>query len=154
MINTEKINNVELVRGIKRRIMLKSPRIQYLALVLLETCVKNCEKAFSEIAAERVLDEMMKLIEDLQTIVNNRNKAFMLIESWGESTNEPRYFPVYEETYKVKFLTEAYMVVTMFFHNFYKILTFRSYFLFFFPLFFFFLCFERREILKRAKIDI
>ncbi|KAK9991136.1 hypothetical protein SO802_026121 [Lithocarpus litseifolius] len=81
MINTEKINSVELIREIKRRIMLKSPRIQYLALVLLETCAKNCEKAFSEVAAERVLDEMVKLIEDLQTTVNNRNKALMLIES-------------------------------------------------------------------------
>ncbi|KAM3730562.1 hypothetical protein ACB098_12G096600 [Castanea mollissima] len=100
MINTEKINSIELIRGIKRRIMLKSPRIQYLALVLLETCVKNCEKAFSEVAAERVLDEMVKLIEDPQTVVNNRNKALMLIESWGESTNELRYLPVYEETYK------------------------------------------------------
>nr|POE50243.1 target of myb protein 1 [Quercus suber] len=100
MINTERINSIELIRGIKRRIMLKSPRIQYLALVLLETCVKNCEKAFSEVAAERVLDEMVKLIEDPQTVVNNRNKALMLIESWGESTNELRYLPVYEETYK------------------------------------------------------
>ena len=80
MINTEKINSIELIRGIKRRIMLKSPRIQYLALVLLETCVKNCEKAFSEVAAERVLDEMVKLIEDPQTVVNNHNKALMLIE--------------------------------------------------------------------------
>ena len=101
MINTEKIDNDELIRGIKRRIMLKSPRLQYLALVLLETCVKNCEKAFSEVAAERVLDEMVKLIEDLQTIVDNRNKASMLIVSWGESTNELRYLPVYEETYIV-----------------------------------------------------
>lgn len=100
MINTEKINSIELIRGIKRRIMLKSPRIQYLALVLLETCVKNCKKAFSEVAVERVLDEMVKLIEDPQTVVNNRNKALMLIESWGESTNELRYLPVYEETYK------------------------------------------------------
>ena len=108
MINTEKINSIELIRGIKRRIMLKSPRIQYLALVLLETCVKNCEKAFSEVAAERVLDEMVKLIEDPQTVVNNRNKALMLIESWGESTNELRYLPVYEETYKVKFLLLLY----------------------------------------------
>ena len=38
----------------------------------------------------------------------------MLIESWGESTNELCYLPVYEETYKVKFLTEAPMVVAMF----------------------------------------
>lgn len=101
MINNEKINSVELIRGIKRRIMLKSPRVQYFALVLLETLVKNCEKAFSEVAAERVLDEMVKLIDDPETVVNNRNKALILIEAWGESTSELRYLPVYEETYKV-----------------------------------------------------
>lgn len=101
MINTERINSVELIRGIKKRIMLKNPRVQYLALVLLETLVKNCEKAFSEVAAERVLDEMVKLIDDPQTVVNNRNKALILIEAWGESAEELRYLPVYEETYKV-----------------------------------------------------
>ncbi|XP_010919989.1 TOM1-like protein 1 [Elaeis guineensis] len=100
MINSEKINSVELVRGIKKRIMLKNPRVQYLALVLLETCVKNCEKAFSEVAAERVLDEMVKLIDDPQTVVNNRTKALVLIEAWGEAGDELRYLPVYEETYK------------------------------------------------------
>ncbi|KAL8458992.1 hypothetical protein ACS0TY_036460 [Phlomoides rotata] len=76
------------------------PRVQYLTLVLLETFVKNCEKAFSEVAVERVLDEMVKLIDDPQTVVNNRNKALMLIESWGQSSNELRYLPVYEETFK------------------------------------------------------
>lgn len=100
MINQEKLSSVDLIRGIKRRIVIKNPRVQYLALVLLETCVKNCEKAFSEVAAERVLDEMVKLIDDPQTVVNNRNKALMLIESWGESTSELRYLPVFEETYK------------------------------------------------------
>lgn len=101
MMNHEKVNSLEVIRAIKRRIMMKSPRIQYLALVLLETCVKNCEKAFSEVAAERVLDEMVKMIDDPQTVVNNRNKALVLIEAWGESTCELRYLPVYEETYKV-----------------------------------------------------
>ncbi|XP_028800227.1 TOM1-like protein 1 [Neltuma alba] len=100
MINNERVNSVELIRAIKKRIMMKSPRIQYLALVLLEACVKNCEKAFSEVAAERVLDEMVKLIDDPQTVVNNRNKALILIEAWGESTSELRFLPVYEETYK------------------------------------------------------
>ena len=101
MINNEKVNTVDLIRGIKKRIMLKNPRVQYLALVLLETVVKNCEKAFSEVAAERLLDEMVKLIDDPQTVVNNRNKALILIEAWGESSDELRYLPVYEETYKV-----------------------------------------------------
>ncbi|KAG2550211.1 TOM1-like protein 1 [Panicum virgatum] len=100
MVNTERVNSVEVIRAVKRRIMLKNPRVQYLSLVLLETIVKNCDKAFSEIAAERVLDEMVKLIDDPQTIVNNRNKALMLIEAWGESGDDLRYLPVYEETYK------------------------------------------------------
>jgi len=101
LINTEKVNSVELIRGIKKQIMLKDARIQYLSLILLETIVKNCEKAFSEVAAERVLDEMVRLIDNPQTVVNNRNKALMLIEAWGESGDELRYLPVYEETYKV-----------------------------------------------------
>lgn len=101
MINHEKISSIDMIRAIKKRIMLKNARIQYLTLVLLETVVKNCEKAFSEVAAERVLDEMVKMIDDPQTVVNNRNKALILIEAWGESTEELRYLPVYEETYKV-----------------------------------------------------
>lgn len=100
MINNGRLNSVEFVRGIKKRLMSKSPRAQYLTLVLLETLVKNCERGFSEVAAERVLDEMVKLIDDPLTVVNNRNKVLMLIESWGLSSNELRYLPVYEETYK------------------------------------------------------
>lgn len=100
IINHGRINSVEFIRGMKKRIVSKSPRVQYLTLVLLETFVKNCEKAFSEVAAERVLDEMVNLIEDPQTVINNRNKALMLIESWGETSNELRYLPIYKETYK------------------------------------------------------
>ncbi|KAF7123859.1 hypothetical protein RHSIM_Rhsim12G0207200 [Rhododendron simsii] len=100
MVNHDRINSIDLIRGIKKGIMLKSPRVQYLAMVLLKTLVKNCEKAFSEVAAEWVLDEMVKLIDDPQTVVNNRNKALTLIEAWGESSDELRYLPVYEETYK------------------------------------------------------
>lgn len=101
MMNNERVSSIELIRGIKKRIMLKIPRVQYLSLVLLETVAKNCEKAFSEIASERVLDELVKLIDDPHTVVNNRNKALILIEAWGESSAELRYLPVYEETYKV-----------------------------------------------------
>ncbi|XLR23355.1 hypothetical protein S83_051255, partial [Arachis hypogaea] len=31
-----------------------------LSLILLETIVKNCEKAFSEVAVEKVLDYMVR----------------------------------------------------------------------------------------------
>ncbi|WOG87134.1 hypothetical protein DCAR_0206357 [Daucus carota subsp. sativus] len=78
MINHDRINSLELIRS----------RVQYLGLVLLETISKNCEKAFSKFAAERVFDEMVNIVDDPQTVVNNRR-------------SELRYLPVYEETYKV-----------------------------------------------------
>lgn len=102
MINHEKIDRGEVIRGVKRRLNAMSPRIQYLALVLLETCVKNCDMAFCEVASERVLDDMVKLIDDPQTIFSNRNKALKMIEAWGESRRELRYLPVYADTYKVR----------------------------------------------------
>lgn len=124
MINHGRLNSVEFVRGIKKRLMSKSPRAQYLTLVLLETLVKNCEKGFSEVAAERVLDDMVKLIDDPLTVVNNRNKVLMLIESWGLSSNELRYLPVYEETYKVilqfeyaRFILSMLFVIVFIFFN-------------------------------------
>ncbi|KAL2329248.1 hypothetical protein Fmac_022675 [Flemingia macrophylla] len=100
LTNADRLNTAELVRAIKKRVVAKSPRTQYLALVLLEALAKNCDKAFLEVATERVLDEMVKLIEDPLTAVSNRNKALMMIEAWGESTTELRYLPVYAQTYK------------------------------------------------------
>jgi hypothetical protein len=100
LVNSEQVSGQDAVRAIKKRIMLKNTRIQFLALTLLETCVKNCEKMFSEVASERVLDEMVKMIDDRQTAVENRDKALKLIEAWGESTEELRYLPIFEETLK------------------------------------------------------
>ncbi|KAK7312148.1 hypothetical protein VNO77_35799 [Canavalia gladiata] len=100
LINADQLSAAELVRAIKKRLVTKSPRAQYLTLVLLEALVKNCDKAFLEVATERVLDEMVNLIYDPHTVVNNRNKALIMIQAWGESTTELRYLPVYAQTYK------------------------------------------------------
>ncbi|XLU42462.1 hypothetical protein S245_037276, partial [Arachis hypogaea] len=75
-------------------------RFDSLSLIFLETIVKNCKKAFSEVTAERVIDDMVRLIDDPQIVVINRNKALIMIKAWGESSGELRYLPVYEETYK------------------------------------------------------
>ncbi|KAJ0580977.1 putative target of Myb protein [Helianthus annuus] len=99
MINHERISSVDVIRAIKNRLGMKNARVRYLTLVLLQTVVNNCVKGFSEVAADRVLDEMVKMIGDPQTVEYNRNKALIMIEAWGES-NELRYLPAYEETYK------------------------------------------------------
>lgn len=100
LVNLEQISGPEIVRALKKRLAINDSRVSLLTLFLLETCVKNCEKMFSEVAAERVLDEMVKTIDDPQSSRAVREKALKLIESWGESTEELRYLPVFEETYK------------------------------------------------------
>lgn len=94
---------------------MKSPREQYLALVLFEALLKNCDKAFFEVVAEWVLDEMVKLIDDPMSVVVNRDKALVMVETMGESTTQLRYLPAYEQTYKVRtchFFYRQMLVVT------------------------------------------
>lgn len=100
MVNLEQIAGQDIVRALKKRLAMKNSTVQLLTLSLLETCVKNCEKMFSEVASEKLLNEMVKAIDDPQTSSAVRDKALKMIESWGESTEELRYLPVYEETYK------------------------------------------------------
>ncbi|ONK55762.1 uncharacterized protein A4U43_C10F730 [Asparagus officinalis] len=99
-INGGSVKGGEFVRGIKKRMTSKNARTQHLALVLLEACVKNCGEGFPEVAAAGVVDEMVRLVYDPTTVVNNREKVLVLIESWGESGGELRHLPVFEETYK------------------------------------------------------
>ncbi|KAJ7187721.1 hypothetical protein O6H91_01G070200 [Diphasiastrum complanatum] len=100
LVEHERLNGQDVVRSIKKRLLSKSTVAQFLALCLLESCVKNCEKMFSEVASEKVLDEMVKMVDDPLTVPANREKALKLIEAWGEATEELRYLPIYEETYK------------------------------------------------------
>ncbi|RZB79355.1 TOM1-like protein 1 [Glycine soja] len=56
-INADQLNTAELVRVIKKRVVAKSPpRVQYLAFVLLESLVKNCDKAFLEAWGESTIE--------------------------------------------------------------------------------------------------
>lgn len=60
----------------------------------------NCEKVFSEVASEKLLDEMVKMIENPQADHSNKTKAMNLIKAWGES-EELAYLPVFHQTYMV-----------------------------------------------------
>lgn len=98
LINAEEFNGSEIVKAIKRKINHKSPVVQKHSLDLLETCAMNCDKVFSEIASEKVLDDMVRLIENNQGDGGNRRRAFQLIRAWGES-QDIAYLPVFSQTY-------------------------------------------------------
>lgn len=99
MINNEEFNGTEIVKAIKKKIgSSKNVISQRLSLDLLETCTSNCDKVFSEVASEKVLDDMVAMIQDDRTDERNRRKAVQLIRSWGES-EELMYLPVFRQTH-------------------------------------------------------
>lgn len=100
LINSEEFRGSEIVRTIKKKISGKSVVSQRLSLDLLEACTMNCEKVFSEVASEKVLEEMVKMIENPETDQENRNRALQLIRAWGES-EDVAYLPVFRQTYMV-----------------------------------------------------
>ncbi|OVA07554.1 VHS [Macleaya cordata] len=98
-LNSEEFSGTEVVRAIKKKIGGKNTVSQRLSLDLLETIAMNCEKVFSEIASEKVLDEMVKMIDNPQTHHSNRLRGLQLIRAWGES-EDLAYLPVFRQTYE------------------------------------------------------
>lgn len=98
LLNSEEFNGSEVVRAIKKKIASKNNMSQGLSLDLLEACAMNCDKVFSEVASEKVLDEMVRLIDNPQEHYANRQRALQLIEAWGES-DDLGYLPVFKQTY-------------------------------------------------------
>ncbi|KAH6811534.1 hypothetical protein C2S51_025296 [Perilla frutescens var. frutescens] len=99
MIGRGDYDGAEIVRAIKKKLAAgRTPPVQGLSLDLLEACTSNCEKVFSEVASEKVLDDMVKLIDDPRTDHGVRVRAMQLIRGWGES-NDLDYLPVFRQTY-------------------------------------------------------
>ncbi|ESW34541.1 hypothetical protein PHAVU_001G161300 [Phaseolus vulgaris] len=98
MINADQFNGSEVVKAIKRKINHKSPVVQTLSLDLLEACAMNCDKVFSEIASEKLLDDLVRFIDNPQAHHDTRRRAFQLIRAWGDS-EDLAYLPVFRQTY-------------------------------------------------------
>lgn len=101
MINAEDLSGTEVVKAVKRKISAGAADVhsQRLGLELLETCAMNCEKVFSEIASEKLLEEMLRLIENPQSDRECSVRAMEMIRAWGES-EDLIYLPVFRQTYE------------------------------------------------------
>ncbi|KAK4761681.1 hypothetical protein SAY87_029565 [Trapa incisa] len=92
----------DVVKGIKKRLGSKNPKVQYLALTLLETIIKNCGDIVHMHVAERdVLHEMVKIVRKKPDF-HVKEKILILIDTWQEAFGGPRsrypqYFAVYQE---------------------------------------------------------
>ncbi|XP_020089605.1 TOM1-like protein 1 isoform X2 [Ananas comosus] len=92
----------DVVKALKKRIGHKNPKVQLLALTLLETVVKNCgDIVHMHVAEKDVLHEMVKIVKKKPDF-HVKEKILTLIDTWQEAFGGPRarypqYYAAYQE---------------------------------------------------------
>ncbi|CAD6236148.1 unnamed protein product [Miscanthus lutarioriparius] len=100
ILNADVWQTKDAVKAVKKRLQNKDPKVQFFALTLLETMMKNCgEYVQFEVAEQHVLQEMVKIIQkknDMQV----RDKILLLLDSWQEAFGGPgSKYPQYHWAY-------------------------------------------------------
>ncbi|XP_042462278.1 TOM1-like protein 6 isoform X1 [Zingiber officinale] len=101
-INNDQWQAKEVLKAIKKRLQNKNPKVQFLALTLLETMVKNCgEYVHFQVAERKILEEMIKIVKK-KTDMQVRDKILVLLDSWqeafgGPGGKYPQYYLAYIE---------------------------------------------------------
>ncbi|KAH0646701.1 hypothetical protein KY284_034585 [Solanum tuberosum] len=97
----------DVVKGIKRRLGSKNPKVQLLALTLLETIVKNCgDIVHMHVAEKDLLHEMVKIVKKKQPDLHVKEKVLILIDTWQEAFGGPRarypqFYGAYQELLRI-----------------------------------------------------
>lgn len=92
----------DVVKGIKKRLGNKNPKVQLLVLTLLETIMKNCGDFVHMHVAERdLLHEMVKIVKKKPDF-HVKEKILILIDTWqegfgGSRARYPQYYAAYHE---------------------------------------------------------
>ncbi|KAF9616474.1 hypothetical protein IFM89_029771 [Coptis chinensis] len=93
----------DVVKGLKRRIGSKNPKVQLLALTLLETVIKNCgDIVHMHVAEKDVVHEMVKIVKRKNPDSRVKEKILTLVDTWQEAFGGPRarygqYYAAYQE---------------------------------------------------------
>ncbi|KAJ0978465.1 hypothetical protein J5N97_013939 [Dioscorea zingiberensis] len=101
-INSDHWQAKDVVKAVKKRLQHKNPKVQFLALTLLETMIKNCGDSVHHQVVERdVMQEMIKIVRK-KTDMQVREKILVLLDSWqeafgGPGGKYPQYYWAYTE---------------------------------------------------------
>ncbi|KAI3841380.1 hypothetical protein MKX03_000007 [Papaver bracteatum] len=101
-INNHRWQAKDVIKALKKRLQHKNPKVQLLALTLLETMVKNCgDIVHFQIADRNILQEMIKIVRKKMDM-HVRDKILVLLDSWqeafgGAAGKYPQYYWAYEE---------------------------------------------------------
>ncbi|XP_065008681.1 TOM1-like protein 6 [Musa acuminata AAA Group] len=101
-INNDQWQAKEVLKAVKKRLQNKNSKVQFLALTLLETIIKNCgEYVHFQVAECKILQEMVKIVRK-KTDMQVRDKILVLLDSWqeafgGPGGKYPQYYYAYIE---------------------------------------------------------
>ncbi|KAL2525550.1 ENTH/VHS/GAT family protein [Abeliophyllum distichum] len=104
--NHDPVQAKDVVKGIKKRLGSKNPKVQLLALTLLETIVKNCIDIVHMLVAEKgVLPEMVKIVKKKPEF-QVKEKILILIDTWqealgGAGARYPQFFSAYQDLLRI-----------------------------------------------------
>nr|XP_017236704.1 PREDICTED: target of Myb protein 1-like isoform X2 [Daucus carota subsp. sativus] len=100
--NRDPMEAKHVVRGIRKRLGSRTPKVQLLALALLETLMHYCgDYIHLQVIDKGVLHKMVKIARK-KPDYHVREKILILIDTWreafgGTTSRYPQYFAAYEE---------------------------------------------------------
>ncbi|WOK95854.1 hypothetical protein Cni_G04561 [Canna indica] len=101
-INSDNWQGKDVVKAVKKRLQHKNPKVQFLALTLLETMIKNCgDYVHFQVVEREILQEMVKIVRK-KTDMQVRGKILVLLDSWqeafgGAGGKYPQYYWAYAD---------------------------------------------------------
>ncbi|KAM7263831.1 hypothetical protein ACFE04_001514 [Oxalis oulophora] len=101
-VNSHHWQAKDVMKAVKKRLQHKNPKVQLLALTLLETMVKNCgDYVHIQIAEKGILGDMVKLVKK-KADMRVRDKILLLLDSWqeafgGSAGKHSQYYWAYDD---------------------------------------------------------